>query len=134
MPGHRLELTEERLLEFWRERHLCTFTSVRPDGTPHVVPTGSTLDAGQGIARVITSGGSAKARYVGQAGPDGLPVAICQADGRRWATIEGRAFVRKDPAEVRDAERRYAERYRTPRVNPARVVIEIKITRVLGSV
>jgi hypothetical protein len=32
-----------------------------------------------------------------------------------------------------DAELRYAQRYRTPRVNPRRVVIEVRIERVLGS-
>jgi hypothetical protein len=32
-----------------------------------------------------------------------------------------------------DAVRRYAERYRQPRVNPARVVFEVAITRLLGS-
>jgi hypothetical protein len=55
-------------------------------------------------------------------------------DGRRWSTLEGRAVVREEPAAVADAERRYAERYRTPRPNPERVVIEIAISRVLGSV
>ena len=35
--------------------------------------------------------------------------------------------------DVRDAELRYAQRYRTPRVNPRRVVIEVRIERVLGS-
>jgi len=34
---------------------------------------------------------------------------------------------------VAEAERRYAGRYRQPRPNPARVVIEVSITRVLGS-
>jgi len=34
---------------------------------------------------------------------------------------------------VRDAELRYAQRYRTPRKNPRRVVIEVQIERVLGS-
>ena len=34
---------------------------------------------------------------------------------------------------VRDAELRYAQRYRTPRVNPRRVVIEVRVERVLGS-
>src|SRR3712207_4954064 len=29
---------------FWTERHLCTLTTIRPDGTPHVVPVGVTLD------------------------------------------------------------------------------------------
>ena len=34
---------------------------------------------------------------------------------------------------VRDAELRYAQRYRTPRPNPRRVVIEVQVERVLGS-
>jgi len=33
---------------------------------------------------------------------------------------------------VADAERRYAERYRTPRENRARVVLEIAVERALG--
>ena len=124
----------EELRAFWRERHLCTLTTVRADGTPHVVPGGVTLDAGSGIARVITSGGSHKVRHVLAAGEEGAPVAVCQVDGRRWSTLEGRAVIRRDPASVADAERRYAERYRQPRENPARVVIEINVTRILGNV
>jgi PPOX class probable F420-dependent enzyme len=121
------------LLEFWTERHLATLTTLRPDGTPHVVPVGVTLDAGSGVARVICSGDSAKARHVRAAGEAGLPVAVCQFDGRRWSTLEGRAVVRDAPDDVRDAERRYAERYRQPRENPRRVVLEITVTRVLGN-
>ena len=34
---------------------------------------------------------------------------------------------------VADAERRYAARYRQPRPNPARIVIEIAVRKVLGS-
>jgi hypothetical protein len=41
--------------------------------------------------------------------------------------------VREDAAAVADAEARYARRYRTPRVNPARVVLEISVDRVLGN-
>jgi hypothetical protein len=73
-------------------------------------------------------------RNVLAAGPRGLRVAVCQIDGRRWSTLEGRAVVRDDPGSVAEAERRYAARYRTPRLNPARVVIEIAVTRVLGNV
>lgn len=131
---HRLDPADERLLAFWAERHICTLVTVRPDGTPHAVPVGATLDAAAGIVRVITSAGSAKARHVAQAGPDGLPVAVGQVDGRRWATAEGRAVLRADPASVADAERRYAERYRPPRANPERVVIEVTVTRFLGNV
>lgn len=131
---HRLELDDERVREFWRERRVCTLVTLRPDGTPHAVPVGATLDAAAGIVRVITSGGSAKARHVRDAGPAGLPVAVSQVDGRRWSTVEGRAVLRTDAASVADAERRYADRYKPPRFNPERVVIEIAVTRVLGNV
>jgi F420H(2)-dependent biliverdin reductase len=40
--------------------------------------------------------------------------------------------VRDDPASVAEAERRYALRYRQPRPNPERVVIEIAVRRALG--
>jgi PPOX class probable F420-dependent enzyme len=124
----------EPFAEFWRERHLCTLTTVRPDGTPHVVAVGATLDLATATVRVITSGGSRKARLAGAAGAAGAAVAVCQVDGRRWSTLEGRAVVRDDAESVADAERRYGQRYRTPRINPRRVVLEIAITRVLGSV
>jgi PPOX class probable F420-dependent enzyme len=120
-------------LEFWTERHLATLTTLRPDGTPHVVPVGVTWDGEAGVARVICSGDSAKARHVRAAGAAGLPVAVCQVDGRRWSTLEGRAVVRDAPDAVREAERRYAARYRQPRENPRRVVLEITVTRVLGN-
>ncbi|MGW4420753.1 pyridoxamine 5'-phosphate oxidase family protein [Streptosporangium sp. NPDC004631] len=119
---------------FWRERHLSTLTTVRADGTPHVVPVGVTLDVSAGIARVITTDGSHKVRHVRAGGPTGAAVAVCQVDGVRWSTLEGRAVIRDDPESVADAVRRYAERYRQPRENPARVVIEIRLTRVLGNV
>nr|WP_308785428.1 PPOX class F420-dependent oxidoreductase [Phytohabitans rumicis] len=119
----------ETFRAFWRERHLCTLTTLRPDGSPHVTPVGVTLDPDAGVARVITSRDSRKARHAAATGR----VAICQVDGRTWSTLEGHAVVRDDPAAVRDAERRYAERYRTPRANPRRVVIEITVTRVLGN-
>lgn len=119
---------------FWTERHLCTLTTVRRDGTPHVVPVGVTLDVEAGTARVITSGGSSKVRHVLAAGEAGAAVAVCQVDGARWSTLEGRAVIRREPEAVADAERRYERRYRTPRPNPERVVVEITVTRVLGNV
>ncbi|SCE79210.1 pyridoxamine 5'-phosphate oxidase family protein [Micromonospora mirobrigensis] len=130
---HRLDPRDERVDAFFRVRHLATLTTLRADGTPHVVPVGVTFDAEAGLARVITSGTSAKARHVAAAGPEGTPVAVCQVDGRWWLTVEGRAVLRTDPEAVAEAERRYAERYRQPRPNPERVVIEIAVTRLLGS-
>jgi F420H(2)-dependent biliverdin reductase len=123
----------EEFAQFWSEYHLCTLTTLRRDGSPHVVPVGVTLDLDTATARVITSGTSAKARHVRAAGADGARVAVSQVDRARWSTLEGRAVVRDDPDAVADAERRYAQRYRVPRVNPARVVLEIALTRVLGS-
>lgn len=129
-----VDLSDPALVAFWTERHLCTLTTLRADGTPHVVPVGATLDPAAGLLRVIASGTSAKARHVAVAGAAGVPVAVCQVDGRRWSTVEGRAVVRDDPAAVAEAEQRYAARYRTPRPNPLRVVIEVTVTRLLGSV
>jgi F420H(2)-dependent biliverdin reductase len=120
--------------EFWRERHLCTLTTLRPDGTPHVTPVGAVLDAEAGCSWVITSRHSQKAHHVAAAtGTEGAPVAVCQVDGRRWATLEGTAVVLDDDASVREAELRYAQRYRTPRENPDRVAIRIDVRRTLGN-
>lgn len=126
-------LSDPALLGFWRERHLCTLTTLRADGTPHVVPVGCVLDPDVGEAWVISSAGSRKVRNIAAAGDDGQPVAVCQVDGRRWSTLEGRATVHASPGTVREAERRYAERYRQPRENPHRVAIRIALTRVLSS-
>jgi PPOX class probable F420-dependent enzyme len=125
-----IDPSDPGLLEFWTERHLCTLTTLREDGSPHVVAVGSTLDVPAGLVRVISSRSSAHVRHVLK-GQD--RVALCQVDGARWATFEGRAVIREDPASVADAEQRYAARYRQPRPNPARVVIEVAITKVLGS-
>ena len=118
------------LLEFLTERHLATLTTLREDGSPHVVPVGVTFDADSRTARVITSGTSAKARHVRDAQ---ARVAVCQVDGRRWLTLEGTAVVKDDAASVAEAVERYAQRYRQPRENPARVVLEISVDRILGS-
>jgi PPOX class probable F420-dependent enzyme len=118
---------------FWTERRLATLTTVRPDGTPHVVAVGVTVDFDAGLARVITFSSSVKARLIRAAGSDGVPVAVCQLEGPKWSTLEGRAVLRDDPDSVRDAENRYAARYRQPKPNPRRVVLEIAVSRILGN-
>jgi PPOX class probable F420-dependent enzyme len=118
------------LLAFLTERHLATLTTLRPDGSPHVVPVGVTYDPATRTARVITSGTSAKVRHLRDGGGR---VAVCQVDGRRWVTLEGTAQVRDDAASVAEAVERYARRYRQPRENPARVAIEISVDRLLGN-
>jgi PPOX class probable F420-dependent enzyme len=117
-------------LEFVRERHLATLTTLRRDGTPHVTPAGFTWDPDRLLARVITSGTSQKVRNVLAT----ERAVLCQVDRRRWISLEGSARVSDLRADVRDAEERYAARYRTPRPNPRRVVIEIRVRQVLGNV
>ncbi|WP_148613835.1 pyridoxamine 5'-phosphate oxidase family protein [Nocardioides rubriscoriae] len=123
----------EALLEFWTERHLCSLTTLRPDGRPHVVPVGVALDHEQQCAWVITTGGSRKVRNLLEAGDQGGQVAACAVDGARWSTLEGVGVVVHDPTSVARACERYASRYRVPRVNPERVAIRISVTRFVGS-
>lgn len=117
------------LLDFWTERHLCTLTTLRADGSPHVVPVGLTVDLEERCAWVITNGSSQKVR---NAERDGR-VAVGQVDGGRWSTIEGVAEVRRDEASVARAVERYATRYRQPKPNPLRVALRIEVSRFLVS-
>ncbi|MEV5650822.1 PPOX class F420-dependent oxidoreductase [Nocardia sp. NPDC052254] len=126
--AQRIELSPAAS-EFVTERHLATLTTLRADGTPHVVAVGFTWDPEAGLARVITGGPTTKARNVRRTGY----AALSQVDGPRWLTLEGPAEVWTEPAEVADAEHRYAQRYRIPRENPQRVVIVVRARRVLSS-
>ncbi|NHC44612.1 pyridoxamine 5'-phosphate oxidase family protein [Motilibacter aurantiacus] len=125
-PG---ELPAEAL-EFLAERHLATLTTLRADGSPHVVPVGFTWDAARRVARVITGGGTVKALNAAA----GRRAVLCQVDRARWLSLEGVASVREDAESVDAAVAAYAGRYRQPRPNPERVVVEITVDRVLGRV
>ena len=123
-------------LAFVTDRHLATLSTVRPDGTPHVVPVAFTWDAERGRARITTRSTSVKARRVARGGPDGgpIPATLCQVDGRRWLALEGTVTVSDDPADVAEAVERYADRYRVLSAQPTRVVLHVQVTKVLGSV
>lgn len=114
--------------DFLTDRHLASLTTLRRDGTPHVVAVGFTWDPERSLVRVITNGGSQKALNAERRGY----AAVTQVDGPRWLTLEGKARVSSDPGDVAEAVTRYAGRYRQPRENPTRVVIEISVGRVLG--
>ncbi|MCU1504254.1 MAG: putative pyridoxal 5-phosphate oxidase [Ilumatobacteraceae bacterium] len=113
---------------FLAEPHLATLTTLRRDGSPHVVAVGFSYDADAGLARIITFAGSVKARNAARGGP----AAVSQVDGRRWATLEGVARLVTDPAGVATAVAGYAARYRKPGERPDRVAIEIAVDRILG--
>jgi PPOX class probable F420-dependent enzyme len=117
-------------LAFWRERHLCSVTTLRTDGSPHVVPMGIALSPEGDVAWGITSRTSRKVAHL-RTDPR---IAVNQVDGRRWSTIEGTAEVLEDPALVAAAVATYAARYRQPRENPARVALRLSISRVIGNV
>ncbi len=128
MANSTARLTNDALA-FLTERHLAMLTTLRADNSPHVVAVGFTFDPKTHIARVITTGGSQKAVNADRGGV----AVLSQVDGARWLSLEGPASVNGENDAVRDAELRYAQRYRTPRENPRRVVIEVQIERVLGS-
>jgi len=117
-------------VEFLTERHLATFTTLREDGSPHVVPVGFTWDGHHRLARVICSGSTVHARNAARGGR----AVLCQVDGRRWLSLEGQVSLASDDGAVLEAVRRYALRYRVPGHNPERVVVSVVVDRVLGSI
>lgn len=121
------------MLAFVRERHLATLTTLRADGSPHVVPVGFSYDQDANVVRVITFYPSQKAINAQR----GCRAAVSQVDGGRWITLEGVArlvTLKDDPDEVRRAVDGYAQRYREPKERENRVAIIIAIDNVLGRV
>ncbi|MFG2978867.1 TIGR03618 family F420-dependent PPOX class oxidoreductase [Streptomyces sp. NPDC048331] len=123
----------EAFASFWSEYHLATLTTLRSDGTPHVVPVGVTYDHEAGVARVITRKSSVKVANILAALPGEARVAVSQVAGPRWLTIEGVAEVRTAGDEVSNAVDRYADRYgRRPAPDSERVLVEITPVRTMG--
>ncbi len=127
MPRTHLDLTESEL-DFLTQRHLGTLTTLRSDGTPHVVAIAFTYEHATGMVRIITSDDTQKVRNIDL---DRRAV-VCQVDGRRWLTLEGKARVNREPEHVGEAVRAFETRYRPARENPNRVAIAIQVERVLG--
>ena len=123
----RREVLTDTARELLSEYHLATLSTLDRHGRIHSVPVGITyLD---GIVRVIGSRGSQKFINAERSGR----ASVNTVDGRRWISFEGPARVRTDPDAVALAVALYAARYRQPRPNPRRVVLELTVERVLGS-
>lgn len=112
---------------FLSEYHLATLSTVGRSGRVHAVPVGFTYE--DGVVRVIGSRGTQKFVNAARSGR----ASICSVDGGRWISFEGTARVSDDADAVAHAVDLYAARYRQPRVNPDRVVLEIAVERTLGS-
>lgn len=115
---------------FLEEYHIASLTTLRPDGSPHVVPVGFTFDPDDQLVRIITFSGSRKAANV-LASPGGRAV-VCQLDGGRWLSLEGTAVVSDDPERVAESVARYSARYRPVEEKEGRVTIEISVDRIIG--
>lgn len=112
---------------FLREYHLATLSTIGRSGRVHAVPVGFTYE--DGVVRVIGSRGTQKFVNAERSGR----ASVCSVDGAKWLSFEGPARVTDDPDAVTRAVELYAARYRQPRVNPDRVVLELTVERMLGS-
>jgi PPOX class probable F420-dependent enzyme len=123
-----LAALDDAVLTFLSERHLASLTTLRADGSPHVVPVGFGYDAEARIVRIISFAGSQKVVNALRGGR----AAVSQVDGGRWLTIEGTVTATDDPDRVAAAVAAYAARYREPSERTDRVAIEIAVDRILG--
>lgn len=116
------------MLAFLAEYHLASLTTMRRDGSPHVVPVGFSYDHAARTVRIITFASSAKYKNALRGGR----AVVSQVDGGRWLTLEGAVTGTDDPARVAAAVAGYAARYRQPGDRDDRVAIEIAVDRVMG--
>ena len=127
-----LDDLDESVLTFLAERHLATLTTLRTDGSPHVVAVGFSYDVEAQVARVITWGASQKSLNAGRMQAAGQRAAVCQVDGGRWFSLEGPVRLVSDPIGVQPGVDGYAARYQQPKERDDRTVIEIDVDRMLG--
>ena len=121
------DITPE-MLAFLQEYHLASLTTMRADGSPHVVPVGFSYDQESHTVRVITFASSLKYKNALRGGR----AVVSQVDGGRWLTLEGAVSGTNDPVRVAAAVNGYAARYRQPGEREDRVAIEIAVDRIMG--
>ena len=119
------------VIDFLRERHVGTLTTLDAGGRLHVVAIAFTYEPADGLIRMITFGTSRKVKNLRRAGA-GARAAVAQVDGPRWLSFEGPARVVDDPVGGARAVALHAARYKQPGENPLRVAIELTPERVLG--
>ena len=78
----------DEVIAFTRERHLATLTTLRADGSPHVVPVGFTYEPDTRMVRVITWATSMKTRHAHRGGR----AAVSQVESAGSDSIPRRIF------------------------------------------
>jgi len=116
------------IVAFLTERHLASLTTLRKDGSPHVVPVGFSFDASRNEVLVITFAGSQKVKNAERGGR----AVVSQVDKGRWLSLEGTARVATDEVTVARGVAGYTARYQAPKERVDRVVIIIAVDKILG--
>ena len=116
------------IIAFLTERHLASLTTLRKDGSPHVVPVGFSFDVASNEVRIITFAGSQKVKNAERGGR----AVVSQVDKGRWLSLEGTVRATTDPTEVAQAVAGYAARYQPPKERIDRVAIIITVDNILG--
>ena len=116
------------IIAFLAERHLASLTTLRKDGSPHVVPVGFSFDASCNEVRIITFAGSQKVKNAEHGGR----AVVSQVDKGRWLSLEGSVRATTNAAEVAQAVAGYTARYQAPKERVDRVAIIIAVDKILG--
>jgi PPOX class probable F420-dependent enzyme len=116
------------IITFLTERHLASLTTLRKDGSPHVVPVGFSFDESCNEVLVITFAGSQKVKNAERGGR----AVVSQVDKGRWLSLEGTVRVATDEVAVARGVAGYAARYQAPKERVDRVVIIITVDKILG--
>ena len=116
------------IITFLTERHLASLTTLRKDGSPHVVPVGFSFDDSCNEVLVITFAGSQKVKNAERGGR----AVVSQVDKGRWLSLEGTVRVATDEVAVARGVAGYAARYQAPKERVDRVVIIITVDKILG--
>lgn len=116
------------MIAFLTERHLASLTTLRKDGSPHVVPVGFSFDASCNEVRIITFAGSQKVKNAERGGR----AVVSQVDKGRWLSLEGTVRATTNATEVAQAVADYAARYQPPKERIDRVAIIITVDKILG--
>ena len=102
------------MLDFLTVRHLATLTTLRRDGSPHVVPVGFSYDASDRRVRMITGPASQKARNAartkareeGKKGAElqaAVDAAVSLTDDQKKALADAEGQMKQVQTEIREA-------------------------------